>query len=118
MKWSWPLILAILFNASANIMMKWSVMGDREAAHSLIDKLLAYVTNIPFVIGLGFFGIALIFYQKALEHLNLSIAYPLMTSVGLLIVTAWSFFVFGEALFARHLFGMGLIIGGIWLLSL
>ncbi|MCK5807474.1 small multidrug resistance protein [bacterium] len=119
MKWHLPLIVAILFNAGANIMMKWSVLGVTESeTQSVVDKLLARFINIPFLVGLAFFGVALIFYQKSLENLNLSIAYPLMTSAGLLIVTAWSVFVFKEALAMHHILGIVAITGGIWLLSI
>jgi multidrug transporter EmrE-like cation transporter len=114
-----PLIIAILFNAGANIMMKWSVIGmTQDETQSIVDKLLARFINIPFLAGLAFFGIALVFYQKSLENLNLSIAYPLMTSAGLLIVTAWSIFVFKEALAMHHILGIVAITGGIWLLSI
>lgn len=119
MKWHLPLILAILFNAGANIMMKWSVIDVvQNDTQSTIDRLLEQFINLPFLTGLAFFGIALLFYQKSLENLNLSLAYPLMTSVGLLIVTAWSVLVFKESLALHHMFGIAAITGGIWLLSI
>ena len=119
MKWHLPLILAILFNAGANIMMKWSVIDVvQNETQSTMDRLLERFINLPFITGLAFFGVALLFYQKSLENLNLSLAYPLMTSVGLLIVTAWSVFVFKESLALHHMFGIAAITGGIWLLSI
>ena len=119
MKWQLPLILAIAFNAGANIMMKWSVRGlSTNKTLPTIDKLVERFVNIPFIVGLILFGLALIFYQKSLETLNLSLAYPIMTSVGLLIVTTWSVVVFKESLAVHHIFGIVAITGGIWLLSI
>ena len=85
------LILAIIFNAGANIMMKAGVTSEPvKMEDGIMNFILSYLTNWQLMLGLLFFGIALIFYTKALEKFNLSIAYPLMTSCGLIIVSLWS----------------------------
>ncbi len=112
------LILAILFNAGANIMMKGGVLSDPvKIDGGIAGFILSYLGNWQLMTGLAFFGIALIFYTKALEKYNLSIAYPMMTSCGLIIVTLWSIFVFGEKLSLIQLGGIFMIIGGIWMLN-
>lgn len=113
------LILAILFNAGANIFMKSGVVADPvKIENGFVQFVLSYLTNWQLMTGLLFFGIALIFYTKALEKFNLSIAYPLMTSCGLIIVTLWSVFVFQEKLNMIQTGGIFMIIGGIWMLSI
>lgn len=113
------LILAIIFNAGANIMMKAGVTTNPIKMESgLINFILSYLTNWQLMLGLIFFGTALIFYTKALEKFNLSIAYPLMTSCGLIIVTLWSVFVFHEKLNMFQTGGIFMIIGGIWMLNI
>lgn len=113
------LILAILFNAGANIMMKTGVTTRPvESGNHFFGFILSYLTNWQLMLGITFFGIALIFYTKALEKFNLSIAYPLMTSCGLIIVTFWSVLVFHEKLNMYQTGGIFMIIGGIWMLNI
>lgn len=112
------LILAIIFNAGANILMKAGVSHDPVKIESGFSAfILSYLTNWQLMTGLAFFGVALIFYTKALEKFNLSIAYPLMTSCGLIIVTLWSVLVFQEKLNFYQTGGLFMIIGGIWMLN-
>jgi len=113
------LILAIVFNAGANILMKAGVMAEPiKLSDGIIPFVLSYITNFKLMAGIACFGIALVFYTKALEKFNLSIAYPMMTSCGLIIVTLWSLFVFHERLSAVQFGGLFMIIGGIWLLNI
>lgn len=111
------LILAIVFNAGANIFMKAGVVKDPVKIQNGISAfIMSYLSNWQLMSGLVFFGIALIFYTKALEKFNLSIAYPLMTSCGLIIVTLWSVLIFHERLNILQTGGLFMIIGGIWML--
>ncbi|MBO4711286.1 small multidrug resistance protein [bacterium] len=113
------LILAIVFNAGANILMKAGVMAEPvKLSDGIIPFILSYITNFKLMSGIACFGIALVFYTKALEKFNLSIAYPMMTSCGLIIVTLWSLFMFHERLSAVQFGGLFMIIGGIWLLNI
>jgi multidrug transporter EmrE-like cation transporter len=113
------LILAIIFNAGANIMMNAGVTSEPvKMEDGIMNFILSYLTNWQLMLGLLFFGIALIFYTKALEKFNLSIAYPLMTSCGLIIVSLWSVFVFQEKLSMFQTGGIIMIIGGIWMLNI
>jgi multidrug transporter EmrE-like cation transporter len=113
------LILAILFNAFANILMKYGVK-DRAIATDggPLTLALSYLTNLKLMGGIAFFGIALVFYTKTLEKMNLSLAYPAMTSTGILIVTFWSILFFGERLNLWQWTGVSLIIAGLWLVNL
>ncbi len=111
------LILAVIFNAFANILMKYGVKERAIATDAGVMGLaLSYLTNLKLMAGILFFGIALIFYTKTLEKMDLSLAYPAMTSTGILIVTLWSLFFFGERLSMVQGAGIVLIIGGLWLI--
>lgn len=112
------LILAIVFNAGANIFMKAGVMSEPvKLSDGIVQFVLSYLTNVKLMLGILFFGIALVFYTKALEKFNLSIAYPTMTSCGLLIVTLWSVFMFNERLSMLQICGLFLIVCGLWLVN-
>ncbi len=113
------LVLAILFNAFANIMMKYGVRERPVVTDAGFGGLVAsYLTNYRLMLGILFFGIALVFYSKTLERMSLSLAYPAMTSSGILIVTFWSLAFFGERLSLWQWTGVALIIAGLWLINL
>jgi len=100
-------------------MMKGGVNSDPvKTGEGFFSFIMSYLGNWQLMTGLAFFGIALVFYTKALEKYNLSIAYPMMTSCGLIIVTLWSVLIFGEKLSYFQYGGIFMIIGGIWMLNI
>lgn len=99
--------------------MKAGVMAEPvKLSDGIIPFVLSYLSNFKLMSGIACFGIALVFYTKALEKFNLSIAYPMMTSCGLIIVALWSLLVFHERLSFLQVGGLFMIIGGIWLLNI
>ncbi|MFO7735262.1 MAG: SMR family transporter [bacterium] len=111
--------LAILFNAFANIFMKYGVRKKPvDIKTGILPFINSYVSNPLLLSGIIFFGIALVFYNKALERFDLSIAYPVMTSGGIMIVTCWSVIFLGERISFLHILGITMITGGIWLLNI
>jgi len=60
---------------------------------------------------------ALIFYRWALESMNLSIAYPIMTALGYAIVILFSFFFFKESLKVKQVVCFVLILAGVFLVA-
>ncbi len=111
------LVVALLFNAAANILMKQSALAEGGKASSIIEKFLS-PSGIWFGLGLASFGMALIFYRWALEEINLSIAYPIMTAVGYSIVVLYSYFGFKESLNYKQVIGLLLIMVGVFLVSM
>ena len=77
-------ILAIVLNASANILIKASAYRSGEmGAEDFIRQLF----NPWLIAGLASFGLAFIAYRHVLsQSVPLSIAYPIMTSLGFIIV--------------------------------
>lgn len=110
------LLTALLCNALANILMKYSaariVVPGPEA--TLIERLSARF-HPAFMAGLLLFAVNVFAYQASLRSLRLSIAYPIMVSGGYLIILLASWFLFQERLGTMQYFGIGFIIAGIWM---
>jgi multidrug transporter EmrE-like cation transporter len=104
-------LLAIVLNAGANVLMKASAVNRVEG---LQDQILN-----PFMIaGLASFGLAFLAYRQVLlRGIPLSIAYPVMTTAGFIIVLAASHFVFHERLDGQQWTGIALLVAGIWLIA-
>ncbi|WP_437299184.1 DMT family transporter [Sorangium sp. So ce426] len=112
------LIIALVFNATANILMK---LASRRVTSmeglSLVEKGLALVKNYHLVLGLVLFASNILFYVLALKRINLSIAYPIMTSGGFLLISVFSVYFLHETLTALQIGGIVLIAAGIALLA-
>jgi len=103
------LILALLLNAAANILMK---LGSKNAEGlTFIQKF----TSLPMLSGLLCFGLALVAYTKALEKFPLSIAYPVMTSTGFIVIVLFSWLVLSEKVSMVQWIGLVFLVTGIWL---
>jgi multidrug transporter EmrE-like cation transporter len=111
---------ALVLNAAANILMKYSALRTRElpAGAGLVEKLVTRF-HPAFVIGLGLFALNVFAYQAALRapRMKLSIAYPVMVSGGYIIILAASWLLFRERLGLVQYAGVGLILGGIWMVA-
>ena len=113
------LLIAIVCNAGANIMMKAAMRQSPIALEQgLIFQAFFQAVKNPFLLGgVALFGITLAAYSVVLSRLNLSIAYPIMTGVGFLLVFLFSAFYFKENIQAIHLLGAVLILSGVWILA-
>ncbi|MGK4006300.1 EamA family transporter [Sorangium sp. So ce1036] len=108
------LIIALLFNATANILMK---LASRRVPSmeglSLVQKGVALATNVHLVLGLVLFASNILFYVLALKRINLSVAYPIMSSGGFLIISVFSVYYLRETLTALQIGGIVFIAAGI-----
>lgn len=117
------LIIALTLNATANILMKLGSARLEKAEHalatdaSLLEKGLAYATNPYLVCGIVLFGMNVLFYIAAIKKINLSIAYPIMMSGGVLIITLFSIIQLKEYLNAFQFAGIALITIGMVLVT-
>ncbi len=109
------LILALLFNASANLLVKVSALRSPGARSGLGAHAASYL-SVPFVAGVFLFGLNLLLYAQALKRIPISVAYPVMVSVGYLLILVVSFFAFGERLSLARYGGAVLVLAGVWLL--
>ncbi|MDA8345362.1 MAG: hypothetical protein M0Z66_07750 [Thermaerobacter sp.] len=108
----WVLAASIIANATANILIKIAMRGASiTSMGTLISRAAAepaiWFGGLLFVASFG--G-----YSYVLSKLNLSTAYPLMTSVGLAIVVLYSTVYLHEGMTWQKAGGFVLIIVGIW----
>lgn len=112
------LILALLLNTSANILMKISAnkINTIEISHPK-DVIIAIIKLPTLIIAVILFALNILFYILALTKINISIAYPIMTSVGFLIISIFSTFYLKESLTLLQIIGIILIAIGITLIA-
>ncbi len=116
----WVLLgIALTLNASANVLLKvGSKLSDPEATGSVWAKLINFL-NWPTLLGIVLFAANVLVYRKALDALNVSVAYPIMVSLGLIIVTLAAVYlpVLRERVTLWQLAGMCLIGAGVWMVA-
>jgi len=110
------LALAIIFNAMANILIKVGMnkVGETEGILELAKKA---VVQPQLIAGIVSFIMAFVSYSYILTKLNLSIAYPIMVSMGLVIVVTVSYLFLHESISIVQIFGFVLIITGVWMVA-
>ena len=111
------LALAILFNASANVLIKVAMNRTGTFALNVSELVTKVLFNPVALCGIGCFVIALALYAYVLTNMNLSIAYPIMTSLGYCIVISISWLFLKENITWVQLVGFAAIILGIWLVA-
>lgn len=105
-------IIALVFNALANILIKASALKDLSEKPDGIQVIF----NPMFIGGLASFGLALLGYRFVLgKGLKLSLAYPVFTSAGFILVLIVSSIAFKERLTWSQWAGIVLILIGVWL---
>jgi multidrug transporter EmrE-like cation transporter len=112
------LVIALVLNAAANLLIKAAARAGEgaPAAATGFHGVLQTTLTLPFILGVGCFGLNLLAYSQALKKLPISLAYPIMVSCGYLLILAVSYFLFGERLAPMRYVGAGLMIAGLWLL--
>jgi len=110
------LSLAIVLNAVANILMKVAML-KQEKTTDIIKMITQSLLNPILFLGLLSFALALVAYCYVLAKLNLSIAYPLMTTLGFIIVILASWLFLGETITKIQIIGFVSIIAGVWMVA-
>ncbi len=108
--------IAIVLNALANILMKLGSLKPEELTKKS-DVFWNMLTNPLIITGVISFGLALTAYNYVLTKTNLSIAYPIMTSVGYIIVILVSWLFLKETITFIQCFGFLCIIAGVWMVA-
>jgi len=107
--------IAISLNALANILIKVGVM-DKGGKFNI--EMFAKVITSPTIIGgILSFALALVAYGHVLTRMNLSIAYPLMTSIGFMIVILASWLFLKECITPVQIIGFLFILSGVWMVA-
>lgn len=118
MKYYLVLGIAILTNAFANIIIKIGMnrVGGMDIS-SLSEVINKFLLNHLIWLGVALFGIALVSYSYVLSHIQLSIAYPIMTSLGFVVVILVSLLYLSEKLSLIQMAGIAFIVLGVWLVA-
>ena len=111
------LIVALLANAIANLLIRHGMRTQEIDPARPGQALLAVATNVPVVAGILLFAVNVLAYSYVLSKIPVSTAYPIMTSVGFLIVISVSMLLMGERMGPGQLAGAALILGGVVLVA-
>jgi multidrug transporter EmrE-like cation transporter len=114
MKWL-ILILGIVSNASASVLVKIAMMPPRKFP-SLVEPMAA-LSNWPFWLGLGLYGVAFLLYAAALARLPLNVAHPILTSGAVSAVALCSLLIFRETFHWTTIAGILLVVVGVALIT-
>ncbi len=112
------LVTSMCLNALANLVIKIAVRGrNLMLSPAGFPETLKFLVGNPLIwTGVILFALALFGYSIVLSRVNLSVAYPVMTGGGFLIVFVLSALYLREVLTVSHVGGALLILMGIWLL--
>jgi len=104
------LILAFCFNSGANILLKLAA-GRGFQWHGLgFFEILS--RNVFIIAALVSFGLNLIFYFLALERIALSIAYPIMNVMSIVIIFGFAIWYFHDSITLWQAIGYALMVTG------
>ncbi len=111
------LAFALVANAGANVLIRLGMRDLVLTPSQPLHLLRAILLNGKVMTGILLFAINVLAYAFALSRIRLSVAYPVMTSLGFLIVLTLSFFLIGEKITGIQLVGTALILAGVVLVA-
>jgi multidrug transporter EmrE-like cation transporter len=121
MKYAIALVIALSLNATANLMIKFGMERFKAAGVSPADGtagvVIALITNWVLIGGLCCVALNVGFYAYALKALPISVAYPIMVTVGFAIIVAVAGMYLHERLTSVQWVGVCLILVGVWLVA-
>ena len=104
------LIMAIINNSAGNVLIKLSSSAVESG-----KGFNLYISPI-FILGVGFFGLNILFYAKSLRFIPLSSAYPILAGGSFVLTTLAGHIIYGEIASIAKVMGILLITVGIMLL--
>ena len=117
---SFSLVLfGVLLNAAAQLFLK---AGTNAVGHfdfhldNVVPIGLKIAANPHIIGGLACYVVSVVIWIMALSRVPVSIAYP-MLSIGYVVNAVLAYYLFGEAITAQKLVGIGFIIVGLWLVA-
>jgi spermidine export protein MdtJ len=114
---SFALVFALLANAAANVLIRWGMKDQALDPGRPAQMLQGILMNGRVLAGIVLFALNVLAYAFALSRIRLSVAYPVMTSLGLVIVMVLSCALMGERITSLQLVGTGLILVGVLLVA-
>jgi multidrug transporter EmrE-like cation transporter len=118
------LILALVLNATANLMIKFGMRGlDLDLGGSGLFEggfggtFRLLVRNWILLAGVGCFALNVVFYAYALRRMPISVAYPIMVSVGFAIIVVVAGLLLKERLTVLQWVGVAAVLCGVALVA-
>ena len=105
------LILAFSFNSGANILLK--LAAEKGLRLQGFNPVVLARENFLILAALVSFGLNFIFYFLALRNISLSVAYPVMNVMSIIIIYAFAVWYFHERLTAWQTIGYGFLLVGL-----
>lgn len=105
------LILAFILNSAANILLK--IGSGQGIILDSFNPFFLVKNNIYLILGFIFFVLNALFYFFALKNIPLSLAYPIMVTMSLILIGSYASIFLGEQFTIYHILGYGLIILGV-----
>ncbi|MEN9649278.1 MAG: hypothetical protein RL094_245 [Candidatus Parcubacteria bacterium] len=101
------LIVAFILNGTANVLLK---LGAKKGLVLHGFSLQTISANALFLLGFICFGLNALFYFLALRTLPITVAYPIMVGMSLLIINTFAYVSLGETITTMQMVGYALLI--------
>ena len=113
------LLLTVVLTAAANLLLKYAALKREDWAQTKSVAANSWELFATPSLALGIFclGLAVIAYAIALRNINLSVAYPVMTTSVVVLVALFSAVFFGEPVTLVKAVGTVIVISGVVLLA-
>jgi len=112
------LIVSLVLNAGANLSLKAGMKSMPINGSILqLSTILILLQHPLILLGLALFTVSFVGYSLVLSGMSLSLAYPIMTGGGFVIVVLASLILFAEEASLLRILGIMFIIAGIWIAS-
>ncbi len=123
-KYTVALLIALVLNASANLLIKFGMksLGEELAGAPMLSQGVLGLVRLmlrhwPLLLGLGCFALNVVFYAYALQRMPISVAYPVMVATGFAIIVTVAGWKLGESLSVGQWLGVAAILGGVALVA-
>lgn len=110
------LIVGVLVNAGASILIKVSATPPRKLP-SFSVPISSWITNWPFWVAIGTYGLAFLVYVYALSLFPASIAHPIITAGAIAVVSTAAGLLLGEPLSGLTIAGVIVVMGGVLMIA-
>lgn len=109
------IFLSIFLGSIAQISLK---MGTMKLSNLNIEKIVfvSYITNVPIILGLIFYGVSALIWIIAISNIQLSVAYP-MVALGYIFVFYLSHLILGEIITTTRIIGLLVIVIGVIIIA-
>lgn len=113
------ILLGVLLNAAAQLLLKAGMSHIGQFEFTFANTLpigLKIIGNAPILMGLSLYVVSVGVWLLVLSRVAVSLAYP-MLSIGYVVNALAAYYLFGEPLTSMRMFGIFIIIAGVYLVA-